>query len=329
VWLTVTEPDRGPNDPVDLKRGHIYVLRNHLEVVEDLSFLQGRGRMGGPPNRKPRREFIWSYGVPDTEGERLPGRRGHNRGRDIRRQPRRDGDDDYDDRRTYGNRHHRSLSAWVRNPRCRGGVEDCISSNRWRGHMESPPRRSRVSNQVWKVREYKQENKHKKVSFADPIATELKAPKKIIPDDSIMLIKDPPHSVNQNITQFTTEDQMGGQDATNTIVTTPIFIPADPATDEGQQVGQHNKQARDLAADSIPNLDTVTTPSENAPNTEIDMQGAGAAHSVHNTLLVPTSAEAGKGREGLKVLQTTASKGQKLQLLFDHLNDFLVSSPLL
>ena len=82
-----------------------------------------------------------------------------------------------------------------------------------------------------------------------------------------------------------------------------------------------------LAANSVPNLDTVTTPSENATNTEIDMQGAGAAHSVHNTLSVSTFAEAGKDREGLKVLQTTASKGQKLQLLFDHLNDFLVSSP--
>lgn len=64
VLLTVTEPDRELpltshyDDLVDLKRGHVYLLRNHLEVVEDLSFLQGQGRIGGPPNRKPRRDFV-------------------------------------------------------------------------------------------------------------------------------------------------------------------------------------------------------------------------------------------------------------------------------
>jgi len=44
VSLTVTEPDREHphrDDPVDLKRSQVYVLRNHLEGVEDLSFLQG------------------------------------------------------------------------------------------------------------------------------------------------------------------------------------------------------------------------------------------------------------------------------------------------
>ena len=66
VWLTVAEPDRelpptamAPphyNDSVDLKRGQVYVLRNHLEVVEDLSFLQDRGRVGGPTNCKARRK---------------------------------------------------------------------------------------------------------------------------------------------------------------------------------------------------------------------------------------------------------------------------------
>jgi hypothetical protein len=60
VLLTVTEPDRGHphhDEPVGLKRGQVYVLRNHLEVVEDLSFLQDRGRIEGPPNRKARRVF--------------------------------------------------------------------------------------------------------------------------------------------------------------------------------------------------------------------------------------------------------------------------------
>lgn len=115
VWLTVTEPDREPppvsvplplaptyrDDPVDLKRGHVYLLRNHIEVVEDLSFLQGRGGVGGPPNRMAYREFDWRYGVPDTEGERRQGRRG-TRGRDNRRQPRGD-DDDHEDRSNHGN----------------------------------------------------------------------------------------------------------------------------------------------------------------------------------------------------------------------------------
>jgi hypothetical protein len=193
VWLTVIEPDREPphhDEPVDLKRGHVYLLRNHLEVVEDLSFLQDHGSIGGPPNHRACREFIWSYGAPDTEGERPEGRRGNDRGRDSRRQPRRD-DDNHDDRRNHGNRRHCSLSC------CRVGVDDCISSDRWRGHRDSPPRRSRQASQnlqastlAWKVKEREEENKHKKkVSFADPIATELKPPKVVIPDDSILLIK--------------------------------------------------------------------------------------------------------------------------------------------
>jgi len=83
----VTEPDRElphRDDPVDLKRGQVYLLHNHLEVAEDLTFLQGRGRISGPPNRKARREFDWSYGAPDTVGERQQGRRNNYRGCDIR-----------------------------------------------------------------------------------------------------------------------------------------------------------------------------------------------------------------------------------------------------
>ena len=109
--------------------------------------------------------------MPDMKGERLPRRRGHDRGHDIR--PRQD--DDHD-RGARGNHRHRSLSAWGRNSRCRRSAEDCISSNRWRGHGECPPRRGRPSEgvtQVWKIKEHKQGKKIKKVSFADPIATEL------------------------------------------------------------------------------------------------------------------------------------------------------------
>jgi hypothetical protein len=59
-WLTVTEPDREPppvstplplagvnyDVPSDLKKGHVYTLRNHVEIVEDLSFLRGRDNRG-------------------------------------------------------------------------------------------------------------------------------------------------------------------------------------------------------------------------------------------------------------------------------------------
>lgn len=196
--LTVTEPDRGHphrDEPVDLKRGQVYVLHNHLEVVEDLSFLREPGRIDG--NRKARRVFDWDYGVHDTKGERQQGRRGHDRDRAHDFKPRRD-DDDYEGRCNQGNRCHRSISAWARNNRCRGGAEDCISSNRWHGgHGESPPHRSRQAKettQVWRVKEHKKEKKVKRVCFADPIATELKAPKAPIQDDSIMLIKGIPSS---------------------------------------------------------------------------------------------------------------------------------------
>jgi hypothetical protein len=32
--------------PSDLKKGHVYTLRNHIEIVEDLSFLRGRDSRG-------------------------------------------------------------------------------------------------------------------------------------------------------------------------------------------------------------------------------------------------------------------------------------------
>ena len=122
VVLTVTEPDRGHphrDEPADFKRGQVFVLRNHLEVVEDLSFLREPGRIDG--NRKARRVFDWDYGVPDTKGERQQGRRGRDRDRSHDFRPRRD-DDDYEGRRDQGSRRHRSISTWVRNNRCRGAL---------------------------------------------------------------------------------------------------------------------------------------------------------------------------------------------------------------
>jgi hypothetical protein len=43
--------------------------------------------------------------------------------------------------------------------------------------------------QVWKVKKVKEAKKQKKVSFADPVATEFKPPKRAQPDDSVFLIK--------------------------------------------------------------------------------------------------------------------------------------------
>jgi hypothetical protein len=77
VVLTVTEPDRGHphrDDPIYVKRGQVYVLRNHLEVVEDLTLLHDPGRLAGPENRKARRVFDWDYGMPETKGERSHGK---------------------------------------------------------------------------------------------------------------------------------------------------------------------------------------------------------------------------------------------------------------
>jgi hypothetical protein len=71
VRLSVTEPDRKlpstdiplplvaahQDDPTNLKPAQFYTLRNHLEVVEDLSFLQGRRAPDGRGNRKMHRVF--------------------------------------------------------------------------------------------------------------------------------------------------------------------------------------------------------------------------------------------------------------------------------
>jgi hypothetical protein len=112
VMLTISDPDRDEyehNDdsaqyhdspPRGRKRGDVFRLHVHLDVVEDLSFHGGsfHGGHGGRddhPNRKPRREFLWSYGKPDALGERRSGQ-GHDNRADREYRPRRDRDD-YDD----------------------------------------------------------------------------------------------------------------------------------------------------------------------------------------------------------------------------------------
>jgi hypothetical protein len=88
------------------------------------------GVPGGPPNRKQRREFVWSYGAPDSVGKKRECAEAF-RGREIvRRDWGHDDDDgDFQRGRRSDNRRHRSLSSWARSSRCREGMDDCYSSN--------------------------------------------------------------------------------------------------------------------------------------------------------------------------------------------------------
>jgi hypothetical protein len=176
VWLSVAEPDRelpplgAPlplvgafhDLPADLKEGHVYTIRNHIEVVEDLSFIRGRDAREGPTCRRPRREFVWSYSVSDSIGEkreRLEDRRGRDFGR---RGWDHDDEEDFQQDRRHGTRRHHSLSGWARSSRCHGGPECCFSSSGRR--MPSTPfcRRGLAGRWIPKV-------KAMSVSFADPL----------------------------------------------------------------------------------------------------------------------------------------------------------------
>jgi hypothetical protein len=79
------------------------------------------GEPGGPSNRKQRREFVWSYGAPDSVGEKRD-RAEDFRGREtVRRDWDHDDDNgDFQRDRRSGNRRHRSLFGWARSSRCRG-----------------------------------------------------------------------------------------------------------------------------------------------------------------------------------------------------------------
>jgi hypothetical protein len=180
VCLTVTEPDRElppPSAPLplvgaqydlptDLKAGHVYTIRNHIEVVEDLSFVRGRDVRGSPTCRRPRREFVWSYGVPDSVIEKRE-RSEDRRGRDFsRRDWDHDDDEDFQQNRRHGTRRHRSLSGWARSSRCRGGPEDCFSSS-GRRRPSTPFRRRGLA--TGPAGRWIPKVKTKSVSFVDPL----------------------------------------------------------------------------------------------------------------------------------------------------------------
>ncbi|CAN6361134.1 unnamed protein product [Urochloa humidicola] len=156
VLLTITDPDREQpavdiplplaelqhDPPEDFKGAYDYKLHIHLDVVKDLSFLQGRGGSEGPHNRKPRREFLRNYRVSNFLGERCSGQNHDNiTNRDYC--PHRDKDDHDDYHR--GTRRHHSVLSWGRATHCHGAVEDCYSSTRYRvsnqghsGHRNGP-----------------------------------------------------------------------------------------------------------------------------------------------------------------------------------------------
>ncbi|XP_039772050.1 uncharacterized protein LOC120640263 [Panicum virgatum] len=201
-WHTVTDPDREMDgrrqevevhyeEPSGFKFGITYKLFIHLDVVEDLSFIQGPG---GDPNRKTRRVFDWQYGVPDSLGERRERPRGRQEDRGTT--PRRRDDDDNDDYHR-GTRRHRSSHAWERVSRCRGAVEDCYSTSRHLGHRSGGvyPHHSRPSLAGWgsdawdsglrrltNTRKFiykpKKCSSSKKVSFACPLVQTMGHPTK-------------------------------------------------------------------------------------------------------------------------------------------------------
>ncbi|CAL4926113.1 unnamed protein product [Urochloa decumbens] len=161
--------------PHGLKGALNYKLHIHLDVVEDLSFLGGRGGWEGPGNRKPRREFLWNYGEMDSRGERRSGQsHDDHAGRDYC--PRRDRDD-HDDN-SHGVRRHRSQSSWGRVTRCRGAVEDCYSSSRYRGGNSGyNGHRSRMGAPV-NTATWRPKVPTKRVSFANPLTHIMGHPSK-------------------------------------------------------------------------------------------------------------------------------------------------------
>ncbi|CAN6222634.1 unnamed protein product [Urochloa humidicola] len=176
VLLTITDPDREivtdedmelyHDPPRGFKGAFDYKLHIHLDVVEDLSFFAGKGG-GDGHNRKPRREFLWNYGAPDSFGERRSGQGHDNRtGRDYH--PRQDRDD-YDDNFNRGVRHHMSQSSWGRMTRCReAAVDDCYSAARFRGNDHG--HRSRAMAPTGRQTTWcKKAGTGKRVTFANPL----------------------------------------------------------------------------------------------------------------------------------------------------------------
>lgn len=182
---------------------------------------------------------------------------------------------------------------------------------------------------MWKVREHKKERTAKRVSFAVPIATELRASKIAIPDDSIMFIKGtfsvPPQCnevdpvvtdcsmliaacpVDSNTTQNDTKEKEGGQ-----VIHSATIDSFDPVAVEGMQNNAFTKDFN-IATPSEINNDVIL----NAEVVE-DVEGV----LMPNTTSVSLSTELEVDKTG-EVLQ--ADVGRHLGMVLGHLEDFLVS----
>nr|CAB3460114.1 unnamed protein product [Digitaria exilis] len=198
LWAWCADPSKPVNGqyeflhdpPADYKGAYDYKVKIHLAVVEDLLFLHGGGR-DAPPNRKPRREFIWNYGVLDSQGERRDGQHedNHHAGRNYR---------------PCRTRRHRSSSAWNRVSRCRGAVGDCYSSTLHRGDnygqssyrsrcLTPPPSWGHDGEQQKKPNLQWVAKAKKRVSFANPIAQVFGEVFCELSDEACLLFTNPTH----------------------------------------------------------------------------------------------------------------------------------------
>jgi hypothetical protein len=191
------------------------------------------------------------------------------------------------------------------------------------------------------IKEHKQEKKAKKVSFADPIATELKAPKTAIPDDSIMFIKgtfSTSSHLNETVPSVATCPTMDTStlvacnftpniDTESCVTTSRIVVPAplphvtmtepisaDISTGEGTALEQCMVPGNNI-------------PSENVSGAEINLQGTAAEQPTNNAMYVSLAAVPDKDMDELRREQPDASKEKNMELLLDHLQEFLVSPP--
>ncbi|CAO2035622.1 unnamed protein product [Urochloa humidicola] len=185
VLLTVTDPDsdyttaeeveQHRNPPRQFKRTYDYKVHIHLDVVEDISFFDGRGGRDGPRNRKPRREFLWNYGEPDSLGERRNGQ-GHDNHASRNYRPRRD-EDDLDDKFSRGMRRHHSQSSWERMTGCRGATDNYYnSSSRSRGGNHGYDGHHSRAEGPSTTATWRPKSTNKKVSFSNPLVQIMERP---------------------------------------------------------------------------------------------------------------------------------------------------------
>jgi hypothetical protein len=122
------------------------------------------------PNRLPRREFVWSYGAPDSVGEKREYPIVHRSRDSVCRDRDHDDDEDFQNGRRQGTRRQRSLSGWARASRCRGGLDDCYSSN---GKHRSSTPFCRHGQGLTITKSWVPVVEAKKVSFANPLISAM------------------------------------------------------------------------------------------------------------------------------------------------------------